>query len=45
VIKDLWTKAFVIAKRDAEAEMGRSSGIEALTWNEVFDTACALDHR
>jgi hypothetical protein len=43
VLQDLWTRAFVIAKRDAEAEMGRRTEIEALTWTEVFETAYSLD--
>ncbi|WP_295433391.1 DUF29 domain-containing protein [uncultured Thiodictyon sp.] len=43
VIKDLWAKAFVIAKRNAEAEMGKRSSAERLTWQEVFDTVYVLD--
>ena len=43
VIKDLWTKAFVMAKRNAEAEMGKHSSAERLTWQEVFDTVYVLD--
>ena len=31
------------AKRNAEAEMGRRSSAESLTWQEVFDTVYALD--
>ena len=45
VITDLWAKAFVIAKRDAEAEMGRGSVIETLTWHEVFEATYALDRQ
>ena len=41
VIRDLWGKAFVMAKRNAEAEMGRGAEIGQLTWEEVFD----LDYR
>jgi hypothetical protein len=43
VLQDLWTRAFVIAKRAAEAEMGGPTQIETLTWAEVFDDAYALD--
>lgn len=42
-VQELWTKAFVIAKRDAEAEMGRHTDIEALGWSDVFDTVYSLD--
>ena len=42
-VQELWTKAFVIAKRDAEAEMGRGTDIETLTWDDVFATAYSLD--
>jgi hypothetical protein len=43
VLQELWTRAFIIAKRDAEAEMGRRTEIETLTWAEVFETAYSLD--
>jgi hypothetical protein len=43
VLQELWTRAFIIAKRDAEAEMGRRTEIETLTWTEVFETAYSLD--
>jgi hypothetical protein len=43
VVKGLWGKAFVIAKRDAEAEMGRRSDIAMLTWEDVFETIYELD--
>ncbi|HYN79495.1 MAG TPA: DUF29 domain-containing protein [Lamprocystis sp. (in: g-proteobacteria)] len=43
VINDLWTKAFVIAKREAETEPGRGSGIAALRWHEVFEATDTLD--
>jgi hypothetical protein len=42
-IRDLWAKAFVIAKRDAEAEMGRGTDIDALSWDEVFDASYVPD--
>lgn len=42
VIKGLWSKAFVIAKRNAEAEMGERSTIESLTWSEVFEATYTL---
>jgi hypothetical protein len=37
VIKALWDKAFVIANRDAQAEMHRQSTVKALSWQEVFE--------
>ena len=37
VVKSLWCKAFVIAKRDAQAEMGKKSDIRDLTWTAVFE--------
>jgi len=37
VIKELWDKAFVIANRDAQAEMSKKSDVTALTWHEVFE--------
>ena len=43
VLQDLWKRAFIIAKRDTEAEMGRRTQIESLTWTEVFETAYVLD--
>ena len=43
VLQDLWTRAFIIAKRDAEAEMGKHTTIETLTWTEVFETVYSLD--
>jgi len=36
VIESLWDKAFVIAKRDAEAEMGKKSDVQSVTWQEAF---------
>lgn len=42
-IRDLWARAFAIAKRDAEAEMGRRTDIEMLSWDEVFEAAYDLD--
>jgi hypothetical protein len=42
VIKALWTKVFVIAKRNAEAEMGRKATIVNLTWQEAFETVYTL---
>ncbi len=43
VVQDLWGKAFAIAKRDAEAEMGRASDIGALTWQDLFETVYSLE--
>jgi len=42
-IRDLWAKAFAIAKRDAEAAVGRRTDIETLSWDEVFEAGYALD--
>lgn len=42
VIQELWDKAFVIARRNAEAEMGRGAEIKALTWDDVFDRVYEL---
>jgi hypothetical protein len=43
VVRDLWAKAFVIAKRDAMAEMGRGTDVETLTWDDLFATTYSLD--
>ncbi len=37
VIESLWDKAFIIAKRDAEAEMGKKSEVQSVSWEEVFE--------
>ena len=37
VIKELWDKAFIIANRDAQAEMSKKSAVTALSWQEVFE--------
>ncbi len=37
VIKELWDKAFIIANRDAQAEMSKKSAVVALSWPEVFE--------
>jgi hypothetical protein len=42
IIEELWDKAFAIAKRDAEAEMGRASAIVALTWQDLFEADYSL---
>lgn len=36
VIESLWDKAFMMAKRDAEAEMGRESDMQSLNWQQIF---------
>ena len=38
VIKELWDKAFIIANRDAQAEMSTKSAVTALSWQEVFES-------
>ena len=43
VIADIWDKAFVIATREAEAEMGCGSAVTALSWGEVFEEEYRLD--
>jgi hypothetical protein len=37
VIAELWDKAFVIANRDAQAEMSKKSTVTAFSWQEVFE--------
>ncbi len=37
VIEELWDKVFIIAKRDAQAEMGKKSAVMALSWQAVFE--------
>jgi Domain of unknown function DUF29 len=37
VVKELWDKVFIIAKRDAQAEMGKKSAVTLLSWQAVFD--------
>ncbi|MDD5034880.1 MAG: DUF29 domain-containing protein [Methylococcaceae bacterium] len=37
VIESFWDKAFAMAKRDAQAEMGKKSDIQALSWKETFE--------
>jgi hypothetical protein len=36
-IKELWDKVFVIANRDAAAEMHKKSTVTSLSWQEVFE--------
>ncbi len=45
VIDELWERVFNQALAEAEEEMGnKSSSIESLTWNEVFDNEYLLGH-
>lgn len=44
-IETLWKKAFAMAKRDAQAEMGRLTEIEGLSWKAVFEEDYELDAR
>lgn len=37
VVKELWDKVFIIANRDAQAEMGKKSVVTSLSWQAVFD--------
>lgn len=43
VIESLWEKAFAMAKRDAQAEMGKRSDVQGLSWQEVFVDDYELD--
>ncbi|MGZ8242846.1 DUF29 domain-containing protein [Methylomagnum sp.] len=43
VIESLWNKAFEMAKRDAQAEMGKRSDIRGLLWSQVFEEEYELD--
>lgn len=43
VIESLWDKAFAMAKRDAQAEMGKKSDIQGLSWQETFADDYELD--
>lgn len=43
VIQDMWDKCWVIAKRDAEAEMNKKATTQALSWDEVFFAVYRLD--
>jgi hypothetical protein len=43
VVESLWGKAFAIAKRDVEAEMGKESAVVELSWKEVFADKYDLD--
>lgn len=36
-IKSLWDKAFIIANRDAQAEMHINVSVNALSWHDVFE--------
>ncbi len=42
-IKSLWDKAFEMAKRDAQAEMGRRTDIQGLSWRQVFEEDYELE--
>ena len=37
VIEELWDKAFIIAKRDAQAEMAKQSTVTSVSWQAVFE--------
>ena len=43
VIESLWEKAFAMAKRDAQAEMGKKSEVQDLSWQQVFVDDYELD--
>jgi hypothetical protein len=43
VIESLWEKAFAMAKRDAQAEMGIKSDIQSLSWQQTFADDYELD--
>jgi hypothetical protein len=44
-IKELWDKTFVIANRDAAAEMHKKSTVTSLSWQEVFDLDYDLNEK
>jgi hypothetical protein len=44
-IKELWDKTFVIANRDAAAEMCKKSTVTSLSWQEVFDVDYELNEK
>ncbi len=39
----MWDKAFAMAKRDAQAEMGKKIDLESLSWKEAFEDEYELD--
>ncbi len=43
VIESLWDKAFAMAKRDAEAEMGKKTDLQGLSWKETFEDEYELE--
>ena len=43
VIQEMWDKCWVIAKRDAEAEMNQKAHLAAFSWDDVFQTSYRLD--
>ncbi len=43
VIQAIWPRAFNMALREAEAEMGRRSPVHALSWDDVFEADYRLD--
>ena len=43
VIQAIWPRAFSMALREAEAEIGRRSPVQALSWDEVFESEYRLD--
>jgi hypothetical protein len=45
VIEDMWERCFDAAREQAEAEMDRESSVEALTWEDVFDTDYRVDRK
>ena len=42
VIESMWNKCFDAACDEAEVEMGESSTVESLTWEQVFDEGYEL---
>ena len=43
IIQEMWDKCLRIAKRDAQAEMNRTTPIQDLSWEEVFKADYELD--
>jgi hypothetical protein len=42
-IEGLWDKAFIIANRDAQAEMHVKSSVKSLSWHDVFEQEYDLE--
>ena len=43
VIQGLWDMALAMARRQAEADVGHRCKVEALSWEDVFETGYRLE--